>query len=124
MNSSAQSSTLPTFLHPSYGNEAQPRREDGTRRHLSGTQKPHSTQRLELNYYLPGTKYHENFKSGSEMDHLAFWVKDIESEHKQLLKKGAKKAIEPFAQGKYRFAFLKDPDGIWIELIGRAKRQS
>jgi len=85
---------------------------------------PHSTQRLELNYYPPGTKYHENFKTGSEMDHLAFWVKDVNSEYKQLLKKGAKKAVEPFAQGKYKFAFLKDPDGIWIELIGRAKRQS
>ena len=85
---------------------------------------PHSAQRLELNYYPPGTKYHEKFKTGSEMDHLAFWVKDVDSEYKQLLRKGAKKAVEPFGQGKYEFAFVKDPDGIWIELIGRAKRQS
>jgi len=58
------------------------------------------------------------------MDHLAFWLKNVESEYQQLLKKGATKAIDPFAQGKYKFAFLKDPDGIWIELIGRAKRPS
>ena len=85
---------------------------------------PHSSQRLELNYYPPRTKYHEKFKTGSEMDHLAFWVKDVSSEYKRLLKKGAKKAVEPFVQGKYAFAFVKDPDGIWIELIGRAKRPS
>ena len=85
---------------------------------------PHSSQRLELNYYPPGTKYYEKFKTGSEMDHLAFWVKDVYKRYKQLLKRGAKKGIAPFPQGKYRFAFVKDPDGIWIELIGRGKRKS
>ena len=85
---------------------------------------PHSSQRLELNYYPPGTKYYEKFKTGSEMDHLAFWVKDVDKSYAQLLKKGAKKGIAPFPQGKYRFAFVKDPDGIWIELIGRGKRPS
>jgi lactoylglutathione lyase len=83
-----------------------------------------SSQRLELNYYPPGSKFHEKFKTGSELDHLAFWVKDVDAKYEQLLKKGARKAVEPFPQGKYRFAFVKDPDGIWIELIGIAKRQS
>ncbi len=82
---------------------------------------PHSSQRLELNYYPPGTKYHEAFRTGSEMDHIAFWVKDVDRKYQELLKKGAKKGIAPFQQGKYRFAFVKDPDGIWIELIGRRK---
>jgi len=85
---------------------------------------PRSSQRLELNYYPAGTKYYEKFKTGSEMDHLAFWVKDVDKSYAQLLKKGAKKGIAPFPQGKYRFAFVKDPDGIWIELIGRGKRPS
>ncbi len=85
---------------------------------------PNSSQRLELNYYPPGTKYYEKFRTGSEMDHLAFWVKDVDKRYKQLLKKGAKRGIAPFPQGKYRFAFVKDPDGIWIELIGRGKRKS
>jgi lactoylglutathione lyase len=83
-----------------------------------------SPQRLELNYYPPNSKFHEKFRTGTELDHLAFWVKDVDSKHQQLLEKGAKRAVKPFSQGKYRFAFLKDPDGIWIELIGRAKRQS
>lgn len=84
---------------------------------------PHSSQRLELNYYPPNTKYHEKFRTGSELDHLAFWVTDVDQKFEELVRKGAKKAIKPFPQGKYRFAFVKDPDGIWIELIGRAKPQ-
>jgi lactoylglutathione lyase len=84
---------------------------------------PGSTQRLELNYYPPGTRYHETFRIGSELDHLAFWVKDIDATYKTLLRKGAKKGIPPFPQGNYRFAFVKDPEGIWIELIGRERTQ-
>lgn len=82
---------------------------------------PHSSQRLELNYYPRGTKYYDKFKTGSELDHLAFWVKDVDTRYAELLKKGAKKGIAPFQQGRYRFAFVKDPDGIWIELIGRGR---
>jgi len=83
-----------------------------------------STQRLELNYYPPGSKFYEKFREGSELDHLAFWVKDVDREFARLVEKGAKRAVEPFPQGKYRFAFVKDPDGIWIELIGRVNRKS
>ena len=38
--------------------------------------------------------------------------------YKKLLTKGAKKAVKPFSEDRYRLAFVKDPDGIWIELIG------
>jgi catechol 2,3-dioxygenase-like lactoylglutathione lyase family enzyme len=87
-----------------------------------GLKSPSSAQRLELNYYPPSSKFYEKFRTGSELDHLAFWVKDVDRKFERLLENGAKKAVEPFSQGKYRFAFVKDPDGIWIELIGRAKR--
>jgi catechol 2,3-dioxygenase-like lactoylglutathione lyase family enzyme len=85
---------------------------------------PNSTQRLELNYYPPGTKYHEPFRTGSELDHLAFWVKNVDHKYALLLRRGARKGIAPFQQGKYRFAFVKDPDGIWIELIGPGRKPS
>ncbi len=85
---------------------------------------PGSSQRLELNYYPPTSKFHEKFKTGSELDHLAFWVNDVDRKFEELIKKGAKKAVKPFPQGRYRFAFVKDPDGIWIELIGRERHQS
>lgn len=79
---------------------------------------PRSAQRLELNYYPPRSKFYEIFGKGSELDHLAFWVKDVDETYRVLLAKGARKALEPFTERKYRFAFVKDPDEIWIELIG------
>jgi catechol 2,3-dioxygenase-like lactoylglutathione lyase family enzyme len=83
---------------------------------------PHSPQRLELNYCPTNNKYYEKFKSGSELDHLAFWVKNVERTHERLIKRGARKAVPPFSQGKYSFAFIKDPDDLWIELIGRSNK--
>ncbi len=83
---------------------------------------PKTPQRLELNYYPPGNKFHEKFKQGSELDHLAFWVKDVDGKYAELISKGARKAVEPFKEGRYKLAFLKDPDGIWIELIGFDRR--
>lgn len=81
-----------------------------------------SAQRLELNYYPPGTKFYEKYRSGSELDHIAFWERDVDGRYEELLAKGAKKAVEPFSEDKYRLAFVKDPDGIWIELIGIDRR--
>ena len=82
---------------------------------------PRSAQRLELNYYPPESKFYELFKGGSELDHLAFWVRNVDRKYRELLKKGARNAVKPFSEGKYRFAFVKDPDGIWIELIGKGR---
>jgi len=83
---------------------------------------PRSAQMLELNYYPRGTKYYEPYKNGSELDHLAFWERDVDRKYQELLTKGATKAVEPFPEGGYRLAFVKDPDGIWLELIGKDKR--
>ncbi len=83
---------------------------------------PHSTQRLELNYYPTSNKFYEEYRRGSELDHLAFWVKDVDQRFHRLIAKGARQAAEPFSEGKYRLAFVKDPDGIWIELIGVDRR--
>jgi len=83
---------------------------------------PRSRQMLELNYYPRGTKYYERFKSGSELDHLAFWERDVDTKYEELLANGATKAVEPFSEDGYRLAFVKDPDGIWIELIGKDRK--
>lgn len=84
---------------------------------------PHSTQRLELNYYPRGNKFFERYHEGSELDHIAFWTNDVDRNYHRLLAKGAKRAARPFSEGRYRLAFVKDPDGTWIELIGKAKRR-
>jgi catechol 2,3-dioxygenase-like lactoylglutathione lyase family enzyme len=83
---------------------------------------PHSSQRLQLNYYPPGTRFHKKYQSGSELDHLAFWETDVDRRHRTLLTKGARKALEPFSESRCRLAFVRDPHGIWIELIGIDRR--
>jgi len=83
---------------------------------------PRSSQMLELNFYPRGTKYYERFKSGSELDHLAFREREVDGRYEKLLAKGCTKAVEPFSEGGYRLAFVKDPDGIWIELLGRERK--
>lgn len=78
-----------------------------------------SEQLLELNYYPPSTKFYEEYSEGSELDHLAFWCKDVQKSYKKVLTGGATSAVEPWDEGGYTLAFVKDPDGIWIELIGK-----
>jgi catechol 2,3-dioxygenase-like lactoylglutathione lyase family enzyme len=79
-----------------------------------------SGQRLELNYYPPGKKYYEDYAEGSELDHLAFWCKDVRRDYEKALAGGATSAIEPWDESGYTLAFVRDPDGVWIELIGKS----
>ncbi len=82
------------------------------------------TQKLELNYYPPGKKYWEEYVEGSELDHLAFQCEDVRASYKKLLAGGGVSAIEPWDEGNSTLAFVRDPDGVWIELIGRRKEFS
>ena len=78
-----------------------------------------SEQTLELNYYPQGKKYYEDYVEGSELDHLAFWCKNVRRDYEKAVAGGATSAIEPWDEGGYTLAFVRDPDGVWIELIGR-----
>ncbi|NWF86597.1 VOC family protein [Candidatus Bathyarchaeota archaeon] len=78
-----------------------------------------SEQELELNYYPPGKKYYEEYVEGSELDHLAFWCDDVRASHKKVLAGGGTSAIEPWNERGTTLAFVRDPDGVWIELIGK-----
>ena len=75
-----------------------------------------SKQTLELHWYPPGTKFYTEYSEGEEMDHLAFVVKDASKAYKELLAKGATKAVSP-KESKGTEVYVKDPDGIWIELL-------
>jgi len=55
------------------------------------------------------------------LDHPAFWVTDVHNTFERIVKKGATVAVNPFSEDNYHLAFVKDPDGIWIELIGKEK---
>jgi len=83
-----------------------------------------SEQLLELNYYPPNTKFYEEYFEGSELDHLAFWCKDVRKSYKKVVAGGATSAVEPWDEGGYTLAFVRDPDGVWIELIGKKVRTS
>jgi lactoylglutathione lyase len=78
-----------------------------------------SPQLLELNYYPPETKYYEGYAEGSELDHLAFSCGDVRRSYRKAISGGATSAVEPWDEGGSTLAFVRDPDGVWIELIGK-----
>jgi lactoylglutathione lyase len=71
---------------------------------------------LELNYYPPKSKFYEKYISGSELDHLAFSCDDVRRCYKKALEGGATSAVAPWDEGGSTLAFVRDPDGLWIEL--------
>jgi catechol 2,3-dioxygenase-like lactoylglutathione lyase family enzyme len=79
---------------------------------------PSSKQRLELNWYPKGSRFYEEYRNGSELDHIGFIVDDAVKWFKLLVKRGAKPAAEPFGDELETLAYVTDPDGVWIELIG------
>ena len=74
---------------------------------------------LELNYYPPGSKYHEKYVAGSELDHLAFACDDVRKSYLKAIAGGATSAVEPWDEGGSTLAFVTDLDGVWIELHSR-----
>lgn len=77
-----------------------------------------SSQILELNWYPKGYRY--GGRKG--LDHLAFQVKDINTTYSKITRK-FKGTIKPFKEGRWRLAYVMDPDGNWIELGQRLKKQ-
>jgi len=76
-----------------------------------------SYQRLELNWYPRGSRFHTPYLKGEELDHLAFVVADVRKAYRHLVRRGAKPAVPP-ERSKGTEVYVKDPDGIWIELLG------
>ncbi|HYB84067.1 MAG TPA: VOC family protein [archaeon] len=77
-----------------------------------------SRQVLELNWYPKGYRY--GGKSG--LDHLAFEVNDASDAYGRFEAK-RRRAIAPFKEGKWILAYVKDPNGNWIELGSRVKKR-
>jgi lactoylglutathione lyase len=80
---------------------------------------PTGKQILELNYYPKTSKFYEEYLEGSQLDHIGLYVTNVREQYKRLIGLGCKPAVEPFNQGSWVLAFVKDPNGIWLELIGR-----
>jgi lactoylglutathione lyase len=77
---------------------------------------PGSEQVLELNFYEDSSKYNTPYVVGEGLDHLGFQVEDLE----KTLSKFSKIGIEPFVEvdsgGLGKYVYVKDPDGIWLEI--------
>ncbi len=78
---------------------------------------PGSQQRLELNWYPRSSRFYTAYRSGEEMDHLAFVVDDVRKAYRELVRKGAGVAVRP-EDSEGTEVYVTDPDGIWIELLG------
>jgi lactoylglutathione lyase len=81
-------------------------------------------QHLELNWYPRRSEFYKPYRNGEELDHIGFEVKDARESFSQLVSKGATPTVTPFFDGGWWMAFVRDPDGIWIELISRAGHRS
>jgi len=70
---------------------------------------------LELNYYEIGSPYCVEYLVGEGLDHLTFKVDDLDEALKELDLAGYH-VKDKHKQGKFRWAYVEDPNGIWIQL--------
>jgi len=61
----------------------------------------------------------KSLAEGENFDHIAFETDDVDARIRELRANGVTIAMEPFSlQGSSsKIAFVKDPDGNWLELI-------
>jgi lactoylglutathione lyase len=71
---------------------------------------------LELNYYEIGSPFNSEYVAGEGMDHLAFQVDDLDKAVAEANRAGYPVALE-MKTGASRWAYIKDPNGIFIELF-------
>jgi lactoylglutathione lyase len=79
-----------------------------------------STQVLELNWYASGSRFGAPYANGEDLDHLAFECDDLAQAVRELEGRGVEVVVRPKEIGKeagWNEAFVKDPNGIWIELL-------
>src|SRR5207244_13061326 len=81
---------------------------------------PGGQQLLELNWYAEGSRFGPPYANGEDLDHLGFEVDDLDAALAELSRNGVEVLIRPGEIGGWygwREAFVKDPKGIWIELV-------
>jgi len=71
---------------------------------------------LELNYYAEDSPYNFEYVTGEGLDHLAFKVDDLDKALEEAKKAGYRTVLEMKTEGG-RWAYIEDPNGIWIELF-------
>jgi lactoylglutathione lyase len=71
---------------------------------------------LELNYYEKGSTFDTEYTVGEGLDHLAFQVDDLEKALAEAKRAGYPVALEMKTETS-RWAYIQDPNGIFIELF-------
>jgi lactoylglutathione lyase len=78
-----------------------------------------SGQKLELNWYPEDSVYALPYIPGEGLDHIAFVVDDLKQTYAKLLGEGVEPTtIDPSTTSGW-VAYVKDPDGNWIEIYQR-----
>jgi lactoylglutathione lyase len=71
---------------------------------------------LELNYYRKESPYYTEYVVGEGLDHLAFNVDDL-TEALEEARTAGYRIISEMKSNESRWAYVQDPNGIWIELF-------
>ena len=71
---------------------------------------------LELNYYAKGSRYATDYIVGEGLDHLGFQVEDLDKALSEA-KKAGHPAVLDMKTATGHWAYIENPNGIWIELF-------
>ena len=71
---------------------------------------------IELNHYDSDSPFSTKYVVGEGLDHLAFGVGNIDAALR-LARKLGYKPLKEIKTEKSRWAYVEDPNGIWIELF-------
>ncbi|HEY4705239.1 MAG TPA: VOC family protein [Thermoplasmata archaeon] len=83
-----------------------------------------SGQRLEVNWYAPGSRHATPYVPGEGLDHLGFVVDDVETTYRDLVAKGAGPTDLSPKDTDGWVAYVTDPDGNWIEIFQLSEPRS
>jgi len=87
-----------------------------TRGETVGLQSAEEGFTLELNYYGADSPYATEYVSGEGLDHMGFKVDDLDKALRDADTMGYRTTLEMSVDGG-RWAYIEDPNGIWIELF-------
>jgi lactoylglutathione lyase len=71
---------------------------------------------IELNFYPPGSRFYTDYVVGEGLDHIAFQVEDLDKALAEAAKLGYPAVLEMKGDTS-RWAYIQDPNGIYIELV-------
>jgi len=106
------------FYRDIMGLELQSRREiPENKAEIAFLNERESDAQIELTYW----KEKKDWNEGDELDHIAFAVSDMKEAMKRFKTQKVEIAMEPYSLkgSPTKIAFIKDPNGIWLEIIER-----